>query len=117
MINDKKEEAFANMIESLSIDTLSGMFPAMNVNSVKVLLEEKGYTAKVTYDDGVIAYPTFWSKSKKQVYLVVLDWAIEIYNQATDERNYGLLFYAHGYNGRLQDETKQLCERRGIEII
>lgn len=111
------EQEFTNMIESASLDTLSGLFPTMDVNSVKIIEEKKGYTAKVTYDDGVVAYPTFWSKSKKQVYLVVLDWAIEIYKQATDKRNYGLLFYAHGYNGRLQDETKQLCERRGIEII
>lgn len=113
----KKEEAFANMIKSLSIDTLSGVFPMMDINSVKVLSEKKGYTAKVTYDDGVVAYPTFWSKSKKQVYLVVIDWFLEIHEQATDDRNYGLLFYACGYNGKAQTETKQLCERRGIEII
>lgn len=111
------EQEFTNMIESASLDTLSGLFPAMDVNSVKIIEEKKGYTAKVTYDDGVIAYPTFWCDSAKQVYLVMIDWAFEIREQATEDKTCGLLFYACGFNGRLQTETKQLCERRGIEII
>ncbi|RAM09875.1 hypothetical protein DPF85_05910 [Limosilactobacillus fermentum] len=117
MINDKKEEAFANLIKDLSTEALSELFPVMGVNSIKVENTKNGFTAVVEFDDGVVAYPTLWCKSRNQVYLVVIDWALEIHEQATDNRNYGLLFYACGYNGKAQTETKQLYERKGIEII
>ena len=110
------EEEFDEMIEAMPTDKLADMFPAMDVDYVDVFKDKHGYTARVTYNDGVVAYPTLWCNSAKQVYLVVLDWAIEIYEQATDERNYGLLFHACGYNGQRQMEVKQNCERRGVTI-
>lgn len=119
------EEEFASMIENTPTDKFAGLFPAtdpaMNIKTIETFKNDKGYTgytAKVTYNDGTVAYPTLWCKSEKQVYMVVLDWAIEIYEQATDEENnYGLLFYYCGYNGKRQTEVKQQCERRGVTII
>lgn len=110
------EEEFDEMIEAMPTDKLADMFPAMNVDHVDVFKEQRGYTAKVTYNDGVVAYPTLWCDSVNQVYLVVLDWAIEIHEQATNECNYGLLFYACGYNDQRQMEVQQHCERRGVTI-
>lgn len=110
------EQEFAEMIENTPTDKLAGLFPTMTIDTVQVFKDQQGYTAKVTYNDGVVAYPTLWCDSAKQVYLVVLDWSIEIYEQATDERNYGLLFHACGYNGQCQTEVKQNCERRGVTI-
>ena len=110
------EQAFTNMIENTPTDTFADMFPTMTIDTVDVFKDKQGYTAKVTYNDGVVAYPTLWCDSAKQIYLVVLDWSIEIHDQATDENNYGLLFYYCGYNGQRQMEVKQNCERRGVTI-
>ena len=110
------EQEFDEMIENTPTDKLASLFPTKDVTAVDVFKEQRGYTAKVTYKDGVVAYPTLWCNSAKQVYLVVLDWSIEIHDQATDDRNYGLLFHACGYNGQRQMEVKQNCERRGIMI-
>ena len=110
------EEEFAKMIENTPTDKFTSLFPTMNVNKVLVFKDPQGYTAKVTYNDGVVAYPTLWCDSAKQVYLVVIDWFREIHEQATDARRYGLLFYACGYNGKRQTEVKQHCERRGVKI-
>ena len=109
-------QEFDEMIEAMPTDKLAGMFPAMNVNKVVVFKDLQGYTAKVTYNDGVIAYPTLWCDSANQVYLVVIDWFREIHEQATDARRYGLLFYHCGYNEKRQTEVKQNCERRGVMI-
>ena len=110
------EQEFDKMIENTPTDKLASLFPTMTIDTVDVFKEQRGYTAKVAYNDGVVAYPTLWCNSAKQVYLVVLDWSIEIHDQATDDRNYGLLFHACGYNGQRQMEVKQNCERRGIMI-
>lgn len=110
------EEEFTNMIENTPTDKLASLFLTTDVNSVQVFKDKQGYTARVTYNDGVVAYPTLWCDSAKQIYLVILDWAIEIHEQATDENNYGLLFYYCGYNGKRQTEVKQNCGRRGVTI-
>ncbi len=89
----------------------------MKIELIKIENTKNGFTAQVTFGDGVIAYPTLWCKDINQVYSVVVDWGLEIHEQATDNRNYGLLFYACGYNGKAQSATKQLCERRGVMII
>lgn len=112
------EQEFDSMIENAPTDTFADMFPTMTIDTVDVFKDKQGYTARVAYNDGVVAYPTLWCDSAKQVYLVVLDWSIEIHEQATDiDNNYGLLFYACGYNGQRQTEVEQNCERRGVKIF
>lgn len=110
------EQEFDEMVEAMPTDKLAGLFPTMTIDTVDVFKDKQGYTARVTYNDGVVAYPTLWCNSAKQVYLVVLDWSIEIHDQAMDEQNYGLLFHACGYNVQRQTEVKQNCERRGVTI-
>ena len=111
------EEEFDEMIENAPTDIFSDMFPTMTIDTVDVFKDKQGYTARVTYNDGIVAYPTLWCNSANQVYLVVLDWSIEIHEQATDDdNNYGLLFYHCGYNGKRQKEVKQNCKRRGVTI-
>lgn len=72
----------------------------------------------VKFDDGVIAYPTM-SSTNKQALECYVNWYIdEIYEQATDqENNYGLLFYACGYNGNLQTRLQLEAEEDGVYVF
>lgn len=78
----------------------------------------KEFEPVVKFDDGVIAYPTM-SSTNKQALECYVNWYIdEIYEQATDnENNYGLLFYACGYNGNEQTEYKLKALEDGVKIV
>ena len=78
----------------------------------------KDFEPVVKFDDGVIAYPTI-SSTNKQALECYVNWYIdEIYEQATDnENNYGLLFYACGYDGDKQTEYKLKALEDGVKIV
>ena len=57
------------MIENTPTDKFTSLFPTMTIDTVDVFKDKQGYTAKVTYNDGVVAYPTLWCDSAKQIYL------------------------------------------------
>ena len=55
---------------------------------------------------------------EKNLEIVAEDFKEEIQMQQEDDRNYGLLFYRHGYNGKAQTETREFyLEEYGIDVF
>lgn len=77
----------------------------------------KVFEPVVKFDDGVIAHPTI-SSTNKQALEGYVNWYIdEIHEQAIETGNYGLLFYACGYDGDKQTEYKLKALEDGVLII
>ena len=55
---------------------------------------------------------------EKNLEIVAEDFKEEIQMQQEDDRNYGLLFYRRGYNGKAQTETREFYRAEyGVDVF
>lgn len=75
----------------------------------------------IKFENGVVTCPSNLISTNNNVNMLLkyVDWYIdEIYRQATDDaNNYGLCFYACGYDGNAQQEEMQSAKQDGIHLF
>ena len=55
---------------------------------------------------------------EKALQVVAKDFEKEIQIQQEDDRNYGLLFYRHGYDGKAQSKTREYYRSEyGVDVF